>query len=145
MINGGEWHWACSDYDTHEADSVPRFGGRRARGDLQRGPPRQNGRGTGPTRGPQRGRLEQSFDICPLPFPSALSLSFRRSTRRSTPPSIVYKLSEHLAKTYKNNLKHISLSDSPSYLEISSTRSLNCPHAPLSLSEIPETDNHLTC
>jgi hypothetical protein len=32
MINGGEWHWACSDYDTHEADSVPRFGGRRGRG-----------------------------------------------------------------------------------------------------------------
>lgn len=30
-------------YDTHEADSVPRFGGRRARGDLQRGPRRQNG------------------------------------------------------------------------------------------------------
>lgn len=36
---------SCSDYDTHEADSVSRFGGRRARGDLQRGPPRQNGRG----------------------------------------------------------------------------------------------------
>jgi hypothetical protein len=31
MINGGEWRWAWSDYDTHEADSVPRFGGRRAR------------------------------------------------------------------------------------------------------------------
>jgi hypothetical protein len=47
MINGGRWHSACSDYDTHEADSVPRFGRRqtakkskRARGDLQRGPPR---------------------------------------------------------------------------------------------------------
>ena len=34
---------SCSDYDTHEADSVPGFGGRRARGDLQRGPRRQNG------------------------------------------------------------------------------------------------------
>jgi len=44
MIKGGEWHWACSDYDTHEADSVARFGGRRGRDDLQRGPPRQKGR-----------------------------------------------------------------------------------------------------
>jgi hypothetical protein len=46
-----KWRWmgdsACRDYDTHEADIVPRFGRRqiaekskRARGDLQRGPPR---------------------------------------------------------------------------------------------------------
>ena len=44
MIKAREWHPACSDYDTHEANSVPRFGRRqtakkskRARSDLQRG------------------------------------------------------------------------------------------------------------
>jgi len=32
MINGGEWHCGCVViYGTHEADIVPRFGGRRAR------------------------------------------------------------------------------------------------------------------
>lgn len=46
MIKAREWHPACSDYDTHEANSVPRFGGRqtgkkskRSRSDLQRGQP----------------------------------------------------------------------------------------------------------
>lgn len=83
MINGGEWRWACSDYDTHEADSVPRFGGRRARVTCN-----VDGRGeTGRTRGPQRGRLEQSFDIRSPSIPSALSL--RRPLR---PTLLVYSI-----------------------------------------------------
>ena len=89
MINGGEWHCACNDYDTHEADSVPGFGGRRACGGLQRGPPRQKGRDT--RRATRQIRTSLPFFHRPTPLHPLLSLS------RSLPlPSIVPKLSQHL-------------------------------------------------
>ena len=70
---------ACNDYDTHEADSVPRFGGRRASGELQRGPPRQKRTG----HEEHEGRNEADYN-----FSSPGSLrSF---------PSIVLKLSHYL-------------------------------------------------
>ena len=64
---------ACNDYDTHEADSVPRFGGRRASGEVQRGPPRQKGRG----HEEHEGRNEADYNFLPrllAPAHSAHSL-----------------------------------------------------------------------
>ena len=107
---------ACNDYDTHEADSVPRFGRGRASGDLQRGPPRQKGRDTRNTRSATR-------QITPF-----LRFSSPGSLRSSSPfplPSIVYKLSQHLPSLPVSPHKILPNSHSQIYQIMSSTDSLH--------------------
>jgi hypothetical protein len=70
-------------------------------------------RETGPTRGPQRGRLEQSFDIRSPSIPSALPALDALPVLLCS--SIVYKLSEHLACVGISSSK---IAETPSLLQL---------------------------
>ncbi len=98
--------------------------------------------GTGATRGPQRGRLEQS-SISSLPSFSFDSLGHPPlSTPIPIPPPSRYSTKTVRApgttSSFTFSQTH-TRSDSPSYRVILSTDFLHC-HAPFSISRMPETD-----
>jgi len=121
--------------------ACPGSGGGAGGGDLQRGPPRQNGRDRSNTR-PSTRQIRTKFDI----FPPILFLRFPRPPPLSTPIPIPPP-SRYSTKTVRApgttssfafSQTH-SRSDSPSYRVILSTDFLHC-HAPFSISKMPETD-----
>jgi hypothetical protein len=124
--------------------ACPGSGGGAGGGDLQRGPPRQNGRDRSNTR-PSTRQIRTKFDI----FPPILFLRFPRPPPPLSTPIPIPLPSRYSTKTVRApgttssftfSQTH-SRSDSPSYPVILSTDFLHC-HAPfrVRISRMSETD-----